>query len=224
MTTFREAVLGSSPAWLRQSLSGGWMGVVWGLMADGVAHGQTIGARMGMIRDSASTEDVLGFFGEERGLPRYPVETEEGYRDRLHGAWDAYDIAGSDGGMIAQLEAAGYTGAQIYTARDDWAVGDPDWSRYWVVIPAGTHSVTGPGANWGAGRAWGDGLLWGISTGEADVATVRQIVRKWNPVRWRCVEIIFVVSGTIWGGGGAWGTAPLGSGDTWGGSVVKVGV
>ena len=214
-TTFRQAV---SEAWaLPGAMSEALAKVVWADVGDLLSHVQTVAMRQGLLLDDGSAEDTLHLFGAERGMPRYPGETEAGYRARLHGAWDAYGVGGSDGGIIAQLEAAGYTGAAIYTARDDWYPGDPDWSRYWVVIQLGTHSVTGPGVAWGGGREWGDGWLWGIATGADDVTTVAAIVGKWNPVRWRCVGLVFV------GAGVAWGTISWGA-FTWGGSVVSVGV
>jgi len=217
--TFREFVEQESPPWLLGELSGAFVGIVFGLMADTVAEGMGAAVRMPWLLEPLSPPDVLPFIGNERRLPRYPGESIAQYRARLHGAWKAYEFAGDESSILGQLEAAGYPGAKIY---DPWNMGILPlgyWSQFVVWFPIGTHPVTSAGAVWGSFN-YGDGTVYGPGGLTVAIATtLRGIIKKWKPVEWICRGIMFQISGWAWGDGSTFGQSGL----QWGGTVVVMG-
>jgi hypothetical protein len=189
MSTFRDLVAAVLPRPFLQRLSAGWFGVLHGLTGDQLADGMSLAARMAWLKDPASPDDVLPLIGEERGMPRYPVETAAQYRTRLIAAWSAYKFAGSEGTIVAQFAAAGYPGVTI--VFDPAALGPngeaaPYWSQFWIYFPYSSgHPVTSHGTNWGAFN-WGDGTLYGVDVTTGFYQLLHGITRKWKPSRWVC--------------------------------------
>lgn len=189
MGTFRDYVTSVLPRPFSQRLSAGFFGVLHGYTGDALADGLTIAARTFMLKDPASPDDVLPLIGDERGMPRYPVETPAQYRARLIAAWQAYKFAGSEGTIIAQFAAANFPGVTI--TFDAAALGPngeaaPYWSQFWVSFPYSSgHPVTSHGTNWGAFN-YGDGTVYGLGVTVGFYALIHGIVRKWKPSRWIC--------------------------------------
>jgi hypothetical protein len=164
-----------------------------------LADGMSIAARTFMLKDPMSPDDVLPLIGDERGMPRYPVETPAQYRARLIAAWQAYKFAGSEGTICAQFAAAGYPGVTI--TFDAAALGPngeaaPYWSQFWVSFPYSSgHPVTSHGTNWGAFN-YGDGTVYGLGVSVGFYALIHGIVRKWKPSRWICRGFKFELADT----------------------------
>jgi len=217
---FRKFVEDESTSWLLGPLSGGFVGVVLGVMADTIAEGMGAAVRMPWLLEPLSPPDVLPFVGKERRLPRYPGESEDQYRVRMHGAWEAYQYAGDESSILGQLALAGLPGAVIY---DPWNLAfpiSPYYSQFVVWFPLGTHPVTSPGQAWGS-FSWGDGTRYGPTGLTPELAqTIRGIIKKWKPVEWICRGALFQVSGWAYGDGSLWGEAGL----QWGGTVVVLGI
>lgn len=190
MGTFRDMVASKLPRAFAQRLSAGFFGILHGLTGDQLADGMSLAARMVLLKDAASPDDVLPLIGDERGMPRYPVETAARYRARLIGAWSAYVFAGAEKTIIAQFAAAGYPGVTI--VFDAAALGPngeaaPYWSQFWIYFPHSSgHPVTGDGQKWGAFN-YGDGTLYGVQISVVGFyQLLHGITRKWKPTRWIC--------------------------------------
>jgi hypothetical protein len=155
------------------------------------------------------TADKLALVGEERGMPRYPIETDDQYAQRLVGAWDAWKQAGNEAAIIAQLQAFGLSNIEIKTNADwNWDNDPTNWSRFWVVINEGGHPWDYRGW-WGDGRAWGAGSVWGINATHEEVLSIRNIIQKWKPAQVINPWIIIVIDSTNWSG------TPDGTWDDW---------
>lgn len=188
MANFRDYVASVLPRPFSQRLSAGFFGVLHGLTGDLNAQGMSIAARMPLLKDSLSPDDVLPLIGDERGMPRYPSESIASYRKRLVAAWQAYSTVGEPT-IPAQFAAAGYPGATIIF--DPAALGPngeaaPYWSQFWIYFPYSSgHPVTAQGPLWGAFN-YGDGTIYGLGVTVAFYQLIHGIVRKWKPARWIC--------------------------------------
>jgi hypothetical protein len=207
------------PVW-QQDAGEAWIG--WAaLLFDDIGEGIRLATRAPWLKEPALSQDALDALGDEMSLPKYPRETLAAYQARLDRAWEIWSRAGHESEILAQLEAAGFPGAQIYHASDWPLSGEPNWwSQFWVFFPAGTHTVTGPGAAYGSFN-WGDGTTYGpqgIST--EDLRTMHAIIKKFRPARWICRAVIFELSGWTYGVGHAWGEPGL----VWGGEITSSGV
>lgn len=216
---FRDYIEQISPDWLLGELSAGFIGVIFSYTADALANAMSAAAKMPWLKEPTSPNDVLPLVGAERRLPRYPIDTDETYRNRLWLAWDTYEFGGDENTIIGELANTGIVGAQVF---DPWnATFDPVgyWSHFIVFFPIGSHPVTAAGPAWGSWN-WGDGTIWGpVGLTVELAATIRGIIAKWKPVRWICRKIVFQISGWAWGTGHTWGEGGL----AWGGDTVEIG-
>jgi hypothetical protein len=130
---YREFVRRISPPWLRDFYGERFVGMVNGLMADLISEGASQAIKAHLLLSDTSPPDALPSIGDERNMPRYPSETDAQYRDRLHGAWDAWEFAGNEdgtgtGGIIGQLNAFGLANVTILPAvNEDPRVERPAW-------------------------------------------------------------------------------------------------
>lgn len=147
-------------------------------------------------------DDALPYHARARRLIRGPAETAGAFRRRLQAAWDAWSQAGSEAGLLAQLNAyLGTTGTFViesqdasYPPRSSW------WSRFWVVIPAGSHSYSG-------------------SVPADDQTALTRIINQFRPAHCICDRVRVLESG-----GYIWHPYPTGlkfdGSITWGDSTV----
>ena len=160
-----------------------------------------------------SPDDFLEFAAIERALPRYATETTAQHRARLLDAWNLWQLAGVEAGIVTQMEAAGFPSVTIITelpGGGDLDRGippypdtDAHWSQFIVVIndenvTLGSGAVASPTAPDQTPSTI-------ISQEYLDVARV--IISKFKSVEWVCREIV-VISGTgfYWGKPGVdWG-------------------
>src|SRR6186713_2900481 len=150
------------------------------------------------LLEPTSPDDILPKIGRERRLPRYPAETPVQHRARLHAAWDTWTAAGSVQNLIDQFEAAGWPGVLIFDNVDiyQWETPHDETyvSRFWVIMPPGSHSFTTDG-NWDDPGVWNDGGLWNSGNATTEqIETMRGIIRKFKPVDWICAGIVAVVT------------------------------
>ena len=102
--------------------------------------------------------DALHFSGEVRRLPRYSLDTDQSYRERLHAAPEFYRFLGTSKSIIDTFALLGYTaevlcekdfdtsGAEVVWDGFNWDDGSvwdgtsnrPDeiefWNRFWVRV------------------------------------------------------------------------------------------
>ena len=185
------------------------------LLQDGVSQGVDEAIRCAWLAEETSPDDALPLVGRERNMPRYPAETVGGYRARLLGAWDAWEYAGNETGIMGQMNALGLT-ATLYTEAE-WERG-PLWegqlwkSQFWLLLDA--DQGFGAPAECGGGAVCGDGSVCGVTytgtlgTALEVVAALRYIVKKWKAGPEICREVI-ASSGEICGDGSLAGDGSL---------------
>jgi hypothetical protein len=178
-----------------------------GLRFDGLAQAVTEAVICPWLLEETSPDDILPMLGRERNMPRYPAETTARHRTRLHGAWDAWEYAGSEIGILGQFTELGLA-ATLYTEAE-WERG-PLWqgqlwkSQFWILLDA-NQGFSAP-LVCGAGALAGDGSICGLSYDETlgsatdVVAAIRYIVKKWKAAPEICREVI-ASSGEICGDG-----------------------
>lgn len=66
--------------------------------------------------------EALDLHGQDRGLPRYPGETDDLYRRRLQAAYYIYAMGGTNDGLKEALRVLGYPNAEIYELFKDGVV------------------------------------------------------------------------------------------------------
>lgn len=202
---------------LRRTAGERLLGTLCGLTSDFIAEGLRQAVRASWIgaADTGPANDALAPGGSELSLPRYPNETWQQYHARLQRAWADWVQAGHESSILGQLAAAGFSGALILHTADT-----VNWSRFWVFFPAGTHSVTAPGPEYGD-FVWGDGSTYGpIGITPDNLQAMRAIIKKFKPGHWVCSGIVFELSGFSYGTGHTYGESGL----VWGGETITVGV
>jgi hypothetical protein len=188
--TFRRFIWDalSSPRTFRGHFGRRFFGTI-GLMLDDLAEATSQAVQVAWILRNPPP-DALGPIGREAMLRRYPTEATAQYKSRIARAWADWEVAGDESSIINQLAAAGHPGAVIYR----W-LGSSSWSEFVVFFPAGTHNVTSAGPLVGSFTV-GDGSIIGIvGMSPVELNTLRGIVRQWKPGRWKCVRIVFELSG-----------------------------
>lgn len=198
MSTFRAMVDRVLPGNWNTGLASGFFGVLCGLTGDMLSDGLSIVLRMPWLRDPMSPDDVLPLVGDERGMPRYPVEGVTSYRQRLLAAWDTYGSIGEPT-IPEQFRIAGYPGVTIRfnpAALGPKGEAAPYWSQFWVYFPHSSgHPVTTPGPKYNAFN-WGDGSVYGLGVTIDFYSLIHGIVSKWKPVDWVCRGFIFELADT----------------------------
>jgi hypothetical protein len=167
------------------------------LIAETASEGIKLALFANWLLEPTSPDDILPKIAKERRLPRYPAETPAQHRARLHAAWTTWVQAGSHQNLIAQFGYAGWPGALVFDNVDIYQWEDPhdtaNVSRFWVILPPGSHSFVSDG-NWDDPGDWNDGGLWNSNATTEQIQTMRGIVRKWKPVDWKCEAIIAVTT------------------------------
>lgn len=213
---FLEFVQSIAPTWMKGETPAKphygerFMGT-FGILSDVLAQAAIQAVRAWWLKDEFSPVDALPYLGEDRQIDRYPGDSDDTYRNRLIGAWDAWAVAGNEEAIVSQLESYGLTNIEIHSARNGWdwdsaAPGDwshgvggaANWSRFWVVIK---------GHPWLASNALDAGTALGLTATLEEVAAVRAIVEKWRAAEAICPWVIVVLDVTAWNAGlpnGTW--------------------
>jgi hypothetical protein len=133
VANFRDFVWNISPPWLRAYYGERFVGFTIGLMSDLISEGCAQALKASWLLTDTSPPDALPELGTERSMPRYFADTDDTYRDRLHGAWDAWLFAGNEEGtgglgMVGQYNAMGLPNVTILPAENlDPRVARPAW-------------------------------------------------------------------------------------------------
>lgn len=188
-----------------------WHGGLWGArlwgalgtLKDGLAD---LMRQAVLVRSVARCpEDALVEHGNELGWLQAPGETALEYRARLGRAWEFASSAGTAAGLIAALNAIGFSNVEVREALD------PTWGRYagasrqrWfaVVIRHPHPFGTDFSFRWGDGTTYGSGKTYGFTGDPRLLELLRRLVRRMTPAHARCHEIIIVLSGGITDGTG----------------------
>src|SRR5690606_27323333 len=166
------------------------------IIAETASEGIKLALFSNWLLEPTSPDDILPKIARERRLPRYPAETPAQHRTRLHQAWTTWVQAGSDQNLVTQFAYAGWPGALIFDNVDIYQWETPhdttQVSRFWVVLPPGSHSFISDG-NWDDPGTWNDGGLWNSGNATTEQIQTMRSIRKSKPVDWRCEAIIAVL-------------------------------
>lgn len=175
-----------------------------GIFTDAHVEGMREAVRSRMLDHSA--DDALQYAAQDSNLERYPSDTDTTLRARLKRRWRSWRWAGTEAGLVEQLNEFGLVDVHIYDASD-WDPGDPDWSRFWVVIDP-PHPYSWP--KWNQ-ITWNQ-FNWGLVPTHED--SLRRLVRKWKPAHVRCVLIIIVSEDApVWNHNMTWNAFTWNDGD-----------
>jgi hypothetical protein len=148
--------------------------------------------------------DAVALVAKEVLIPRYATDTNETYKDRVQNAWVDWERGGTDQAVITQLELAGFPGAQIFR----WTI-NGSWSEFVVFYPDGTHTVTSDGSEIGSFTV-GDGTIIGPEgITVVGLTTIKDIIKQWKPGQWKCLQVLWELSGWTVGTGHTIGESGL---------------
>lgn len=187
-----------------------FVGIVIGLANDFMIEAANQALRAGFLypikaqpEDYSQPVEAIDLLGRDAMLLRYPGEDHySSLRERVRNKWTFW-TQGIKPSLLEELTAAGYSGAEIYVPNDFTPRPDPSdyWSRFWLLMPEGTHPVTGPaGFVMGAGVVGTDRLgPAGLDTAEGAVyyAQLRSVLKRMKPAQWIVWDIIFEVSAGV---------------------------
>jgi hypothetical protein len=146
--------------------------------------------------------EAIDLLGRDALLLRYPGEDAyTGLRPRVRNKWTFWQ-SGIKTALLAELTAAGFTGALIFVPNDFTPRPAPSatWSRFWLEMPAGTHPVTGlggfimgaAGGTVGVSRLGPAGLQ--SAAGESYLGRLKNVLKRMKPAQWIVWDIIFEVT------------------------------
>lgn len=76
--------------------------------------------------------EMLLVQAEERGIDRYPGESDENFRKRIANYAEVCRLGGSDAGVLLAVRSLGFDSVSIVKARD---LGDDErWAEFYVII------------------------------------------------------------------------------------------
>lgn len=171
---------------------------LYGLVADTVSDLVTSAVEARSLYSARFPLDALRYVGSERGMPRYPEETDLTYTQRLKGAWRAYSQGGTAAAVVAQLAAAGLVAAVKENHSWDWdsysSGASAIWTRFWCVFTGHPFQPW----TYGSGYVWGGGQTWGSTATPSQLGTILSIVRKWKAAHARLEHLILVFDPLGW--------------------------
>jgi hypothetical protein len=185
-------------------------GVLCGLLSDFLAEGASTAWQASSLypltprpEDYKTPLDAIERMGRDALILRYPGENHyTSLRPRVRNKWNYW--AGSiKAALLADLAAAGFSGAQIFVPNDFNLPGPPAptdyWSRFWIKFPFGTHPVTTTfePAVVGAAVVGTDRigpLFIASEAGETYIRRLESVVRRLKPAQWVCWNFAFEVT------------------------------
>jgi hypothetical protein len=188
MSDAKDYQLAIAPTWLLGPWGEALM-LALGLAKDATIEGAREAAVQRFVRYCAA--DALDEHGEERQILRAPAELLEQYRARLILAWDAWERAGTPGGILAQLVPVGIEHAEVLEGVSADPSIPSSWAKWYLRVHE-PHPFTPP-IVYGDGREYGDGALYGFGNDFA-IAYTRAVVRKWNAAHAHCTGIVIEFS------------------------------
>lgn len=186
MPSFRHFLTSQAPPWLLGEWGSKVVNLL-GLLADMPAELALEGVKARSLSALTFPVDALRFVGEERNMPRYPIETDRTYRARLRTAWHAWTIAGTAQAIVEQFAAAGWPVTVRENADWNWDGNAAD-SCFWVLLTQ--HNF----GRWtlGTSHAFDDGVVLGSTATVDDVSLMRSIARKWKAAHVRLSHLVIV--------------------------------
>jgi hypothetical protein len=210
MTTVREWAWNTLvPTWMKYGLGARVLKTGLLRVSDVCADILLRAAMTGMVKTPYCGAKSLVKVGLGRGLPWYPGESLESYRERVWTAWEAYDVAGADGSLIRQLQSAGYA-VTPYLLSMPPAVFKPatykiipwdnvypskPWNSAYVIVLT-VDSAAHPAVNCpivGDAAVCGETVC-GTSLSQAQVEFISSLIEKWYPPDSLCRGVYFTAT------------------------------
>ena len=227
--SYRDYILGLAPAWLKGPAGSQWL-AAFGEALDALLETDRSAARLKIAADSNTGEpahDTLDAQAGERLLERSRMPdgpSDASWIQRVRGAWEAWRYAGTAFGLLQALSDLGYPTARVCIPNGrlyrlvggalnittlpagSWSTGPGAWNAYQIIFPADAlpSQVTGAVTNWASGTPLSN---------SPEIEAIRRVVRRWQPAHARCLSIVAITAGGVWGYpvGQLWAV----SGDTW---------
>lgn len=134
-------------------------------------------------------EDALNLLGAERNFVRYPAESLDAFRQRIIGAWEFWQWAGTEYGMGLALSQLGYNSAIVPVRNYD----NTRWSEFDVYLYAGTRSYDGSVEEKNRILA----IINQIKPAHTRLATLRYVPS--GPLNWNPAGLTWNPPGQVWG-------------------------
>jgi len=134
-------------------------------------------------------EDGLNLLGAERNFVRYPAESLDAFRQRIIGAWEFWQWAGTEYGLGLALSQLGYNSAIVPVRNYD----STRWSEFDVYLYAGTRSYDGSVEEKNRILA----IINQIKPAHTRLATLRYVPS--GPLNWNPAGLTWNPPGQVWG-------------------------
>ncbi len=134
-------------------------------------------------------EDGLNLLGAERNFVRYPAESLDAFRQRIIGAWEFWQWAGTEYGLGLALSQLGYNSAIVPVRNYD----NTRWSEFDVYLYAGTRSYDGSVEEKNRILA----IINQIKPAHTRLATLRYVPS--GPLNWNPAGLTWNPPGQVWG-------------------------
>jgi hypothetical protein len=134
-------------------------------------------------------EDGLNLLGAERNFVRYPAESLDAFRQRIIGAWEFWQWAGTEYGLGLALSQLGYNSAIVPVRNYD----NTRWSEFDVYLYAGTRSYDGSVE--GKNRILA--IINQVKPAHTRLATLRYVPS--GPLNWNPAGLTWNPPGQVWG-------------------------
>jgi hypothetical protein len=134
-------------------------------------------------------EDGLNLLGAERNFVRYPAESLDAFRQRIIGAWEFWQWAGTEYGLGLALSQLGYNSAIVPVRNYD----NTRWSEFDVYLYAGTRSYDGSQEE----KSRILGIINQIKPAHTRIGSVRYVPN--GPLSWNPAGLNWNPAGQVWG-------------------------
>lgn len=134
-------------------------------------------------------EDGLNLLGAERNFVRYPAESLDAFRQRIIGAWEFWQWAGTEYGLGLALSQLGYNSAIVPVRNYD----NTRWSEFDVYLYAGTRSYDGSVEEKNRILA----IINQVKPAHTRLATLRYVPS--GPLNWNPAGLTWNPPGQAWG-------------------------
>ncbi len=134
-------------------------------------------------------EDGLNLLGAERNFVRYPAESLDAFRQRIIGAWEFWQWAGTEYGLGLALSQLGYNSAIVPVRSYD----NTRWSEFDVYLYASSRSYDGSQEERNRILA----VINQIKPGHTKIGSVQYVPA--GPLTWDPVGLTWDPPGQVWG-------------------------
>lgn len=134
-------------------------------------------------------EDGLNLLGAERNFVRYPAESLDAFRQRIIGAWEFWQWAGTEYGLGLALSQLGYNSAIVPVRNYD----NNRWSEFDVYLYASTRSYDGSVEEKNRILA----IINQVKPAHTRLATLRYVPS--GPLNWNPAGLTWNPPGQVWG-------------------------